>query len=234
MRVIVIIPALNEAGCIGDLVKATLAQPVERVIVVDNGSTDATAQVAQAAGAQVVSEPRRGYGYACAAGVAAAAEADVIVFLDGDFSAQPGEMPNLLAPLATGRADLALGSRVLGSIEPGAMPMQQRFGNWLSAGLMRWLYGLRVTDLGPFRAVRRDLLRSLDMREMTFAWPTEMTVKAARRRARIVEVPVGWHPRRAGESKVGGTLRGTLLAGMQIISVTVRHVFWRPRKANPI
>ncbi len=224
MRTTVIIPALNEAGCIGDLVKAALAQPVSAVVVVDNGSTDDTAGAARQAGARVVREPRRGYGYACAVGVAAAADADALVFLDGDYSFAPDEMPALLAPLREGRADLVLGSRPLGHIQPGSMPLPQRFGNWLVARLMRSIYKLPMTDLGPYRAVRRDLLASLDMREMTFGWPTEMIVKAARRGARIVEVPVSYHSRRAGRSKVSGTLRGALLAGCTILGVTFRYM----------
>jgi len=224
MKVAVIIPALNEAGCIGDLVTEALAQPVDQVIVADNGSTDDTGAVAQQAGAHVVREPRRGYGYACTAGVATSDDADVLVFLDGDYSFLPGEIPALLAPLREGRADLVLGSRELGTIAPGAMPPHQRFGNWLVARLMGVLYGLRVTDLGPYRAIRRDLLLELGMQEMTFGWPTEMMVKTARRGARIVEVPVSFHPRRAGRSKVSGTVRGTILAAYYILSVTFRYM----------
>ena len=224
MKVSVIIPALNEAGNIGEIVKQTLAQPVQQVIVVDNGSTDDTAAVARRAGAWVITESRRGYGRACAAGVAAA-EADVIAFLDGDFNFSPTELSIVITPIISGRADLVLGSRVLGHIEAGAMPPQQRFGNWLAASLMRLLYGIPVTDLGSYRAIRRDLLLSLNMREMTFGWPTEMAVKAARRKARIVEVPVSFHARRMGKSKVSGTLRGTLLAGYYILGVTFRYAF---------
>ena len=223
MKITVIIPALNEVGCIGDLVQETLSQSVDEIIVVDNGSTDGTAGAAQQANAQVVCEPRRGYGYACAAGVVAATDADVIVFLDGDYSSLPSEMLLLLAPLIENRADLVLGSRTLGEIAPGAMPPHQRFGNWLAARLMRMLYGLRVTDLGPYRAIKTDLLRALDMREMTYGWPTEMMVKAARQHARILEVPVSYHPRRAGRSKVSGTLRGTVLAAYYILGVTLRY-----------
>ena len=223
MKITVVIPALNEVGCIGDLVQETLSQSVDEIIVVDNGSTDGTAGAAQQANAQVVCEPRRGYGYACAAGVVAATDADVIVFLDGDYSSLPSEMLLLLAPLIENRADLVLGSRTLGEIAPGAMPPHQRFGNWLAARLMRMLYGLRVTDLGPYRAIKTDLLRALDMREMTYGWPTEMMVKAARQHARILEVPVSYHPRRAGRSKVSGTLRGTVLAAYYILGVTLRY-----------
>jgi len=227
MNVTVIIPALNEAGCIGDLVMATLAQPIHEVVVVDNGSTDDTAGIAQRAGARVVLAARRGYGYACAAGAAGVStEAEALVFMDGDFSFAPDEMPRLLTPLAAGTADLVLGSRVLGSIQAGSMPPPQRFGNWLVARLMARLYGLPVTDLGPYRAVRRDLLVGLDMREMTFGWPTEMIIKAARRRARIVEAPVSYRSRRAGQSKVSGTLKGTVMAGYVILGTTVRYARW--------
>ena len=233
MNVTVIIPALNEAGCIADLVREVQAQPVAQIIVVDNGSTDSTGTEAQGAGAFVVDEPRRGYGYACAAGVAAAGDADVLVFLDGDYSSLPGEMPVLLAPLRDVGADLVLGSRELGHIAPGAMLPHQRFGNWLASRLMGRLYGVRVTDLGPYRAIRRDLLLAMDMVEMTFGWPTEMTVKAARHQARIVEVPVSWHPRRAGQSKVSGTLRGTVLAAYYILGTTLRYARWRPEAPEP-
>jgi glycosyltransferase involved in cell wall biosynthesis len=227
-QVAVIIPALNEAGNIAGLVAELRAAVAAEIIVVDNGSTDDTAAVAAAAGARVVTEPRRGYGYACAAGVAAADGAELVVFMDGDGSFLPAELPALLAPLLEGRADLVLGSRPLGHIAPGAMPPQQRFGNWLAAGLMRLFYRMDVTDLGPYRAIRRDLLESLAMREMTYGWPTEMMVKAARRGARIIEAPVSFHPRRSGKSKVSGTLRGTLLAARYILGVTLRYA-WAPR-----
>lgn len=227
-RITVIIPALNEAGNIQRLVKEVLAVAPVQVIVVDNGSIDATAQEACAAGAQVVAEPRRGYGYACAAGAAADQEADILVFLDGDYSFLPGELPLLLAPILTGQADLVLGSRSRGHIAPGAMPPHQRFGNWLVARLMNWLYGLSITDLGPYRAIRRSLLAQLDMREMTFGWPTEMMTKAARRGARLVEVPVSFHPRQAGRSKVSGTVRGTILATWFILGVTLRYAWNHP------
>ena len=223
MKTSVIIPALNEAGNIAGLVREALAQPIERVIVVDNGSTDDTAQLAHQAGAQVVSEQRRGYGYACAAGVAAAGKDDILVFLDGDYSSLPGEMMRLVEPVRADEADLVLGSRPLGHIAAGAMPAHQRFGNWLVSRLMGRLYSLHVTDLGPYRAIRADLLRGLEMREMTFGWPTEMMVKAAKQGLRITEVPVSYHARRAGHSKVSGTLRGSILAAYYILSVTARY-----------
>jgi glycosyltransferase involved in cell wall biosynthesis len=222
----VIIPALNEAGNIHHLVTEVLATAPVKVIVVDNGSTDATADEARAAGAQVLHEPRRGYGYACAAG-AAASEADILVFLDGDYSSLPEELPIILAPILAGEADLVLGSRYRGHIAPGAMPLHQRFGNWLVARLMSWLYGLAITDLGPYRAIRHPLLKSLDMQEMTFGWPTEMMTKAARRGVRIVEVPVSFHKRRMGRSKVSGTVRGTILATWYILGVTLRYAWVR-------
>jgi glycosyltransferase involved in cell wall biosynthesis len=223
LTTVVIIPALNEAGNIYRLVLEVLATTPVQVIVVDNGSTDATAEEARAAGAQVVYEERRGYGYACAAGVAAAKGADILAFLDGDYSFLPGELPTILTPLLAGEADLVLGSRYRGHIAPGAMPPQQRFGNWLVARLMKALYGLPLTDLGPYRAIRYPLLISLNMQEMTFGWPTEMIVKAAQQQARIIEVPVSFHNRRAGRSKVSGTLRGTILAGWFILGVTLRY-----------
>ena len=224
-RITVIIPALNESGNIRQLVYEVQATVPAEVIVVDNGSTDSTAQEARQAGAKVVGEPRRGYGYACAAGVAETNQADIMVFLDGDYSFAPSDLPSLLAPINEDRADLVLGSRALGHITPGAMPPHQRFGNKMVSRLMNILYGLSITDLGPFRAIRRSLLMQLDMQEMTFGWPTEMIVKAAHHGARIMEVPVSYHPRRFGHSKVSGTVRGTILAAWFILGVTLRYAW---------
>ncbi len=228
-RTAVIIPALNEAGNIAALVQEILAQPVDFVVVVDNGSEDETAVFAHNAGAVVVSEPRRGYGYACAAGTAVALErhADILIYIDGDFSSLPSELPQLLTPIQQNEADLVLGSRTLGHIAAGAMPPHQRFGNWLSARLMNLLYRVTVTDLGPYRAIRADLLHALKMQEMTFGWPTEMMVKTAKRNGRILEVPVSWHTRRSGRSKVSGTLRGSILAAYYILGTTIRYAVGR-------
>ncbi len=223
--VTVIIPALNEAGNIRKLAEEVRAIAPVDVIVVDNGSTDSTAQEAQEAGAKVVHEPRRGYGFACAAGVAESQEADVLVFLDGDHSFSPSDLPSLLAPILNDQAELVLGSRELGHIEPGAMFPQQRFGNWLVSRLTNLLYGLSITDLGPYRAIRRSLLMQLNMREMTYGWPAEMIVKSARLGAKILEVPVSYRNRRFGQSKVSGTVRGTVLAGWHILNVTFRYAW---------
>jgi glycosyltransferase involved in cell wall biosynthesis len=227
LKTAIIIPARDEELPLPGVIAEIPVGAADAVIVVDNGSTDRTAAVARQAGALVVSEPRAGYGYACAAGVRAAAErgAEVLVFLDGDGSFDPGQVHDLLAPIEAGDADLVLGSRPAGGMEKGAMPPHARFGNWMVARLMRLLYGLEVTDLGPYRAIRTDLLARLDMREMTYGWPTEMMVKAARRKARIVEAPVRYRVRRAGRSKVSGTVRGTLLASKAILFVTLRYAF---------
>ncbi len=234
MKTAVILPARNEASPLPGVLAEIPTEVVDLVVVVDNGSADGTAAVARQAGAVVVSEPRAGYGFACAAGVRAAAEqgAEVMVFLDADGSFDPAQMPNLLAPISSGRADLVLGSRRSGGMERGAMPPHARLGNGLVALLMRLLYGLQVTDLGPYRAIRADLLAYIGMREMTYGWPTEMMVKAAREGARVVEVPVRYRVRRGGRSKVSGTLRGTMLATYYILFVTLRYAFGRKGKAG--
>lgn len=226
----VVIPALNEEEVIGDQVAEVLnaaRQPdlpatLTDVYVVDNGSTDRTAERAAAAGAVVVAEPRRGYGRACLSGLLAAGEVDLIVLMDGDGSDRPDELPRLLAPLLAGEADLVLGSRVLGDAEPGSLLPQQRVGNWIAAQLLRLLYGIRVTDIGPFRVVRRRDLLSLGMSEMTYGWSVEMMARAARRGLRLREVPVGYRRRAGGESKVSGNLRASVRAGFRIIAAILR------------
>jgi glycosyltransferase involved in cell wall biosynthesis len=217
-----IIPALNEERSIGAVLRAIPRDVVTEVIVVDGGSADGTADLAAANGATVVREHRRGYGRACAAG-AAAAHGDVLVFLDADGASDPREIAGLLAPIARGEADLVLGSRLAGTMAAGAMPWHQHVGNHLSAGLLRRFYGLPVTDLGPYRAVRRGLLADLAIHDLTYGWPTEMVVKAARAGWRITEVPVSCHPRTGGQSKISGTVRGTILATFHILRTIARY-----------
>lgn len=223
-----IIPARDEAAAIGGVVHALRRRPeVHRVIVVDNGSRDRTADHARSAGAEVVSEPVAGYGRACAAGVRAAAGADVVVLLDGDAADDPADLPRVLAPLLAGGADLVVGSRSRGTMERGAMGAHQRAGNRLALLALRRLHGLSATDLGPLRAIRRRDLMALDMREMTYGWSAEMAAKSARAGLRYAEVPVGYR-RRIGVSKVGGTLRGSIGAGWGILGAVVRARRWSP------
>jgi glycosyltransferase involved in cell wall biosynthesis len=227
VRVAVIIPALNEEAVIARVLSEVPREIVEQVIVVDNGSTDGTAEQAAAAGATVVQEERRGYGYACAAGVASAGkEFDVLAFMDGDGSDDAAQLPNLLAPLQAGKADLVLGSRVLGPAQRGALLPHQRLGNSLTTGLIRLLYGQRLTDLPPFKAVRSATLSGLGMSEMTYGWTIEMIVKSARKKLPIVEVPVSTRPRMGGKSKVSGTLKGTVLAAYYMLGTTLKYA-WR-------
>ena len=227
MIVDAIIPALDEEATVGRVVRAILGgSAVRTVVVVDNGSRDATAEVARAAGAEVVSEPRRGYGAACLAGIAhAAARAEpchVLVFLDGDLSDDSADVARLLEPIARGAADLVIGSRTRGA-EPGALTPQQRAGNAVAVAVIRALYGHRYTDLGPLRAIRLSSLVSLGMVDRDYGWTVEMQVKALRRGLRVVEVPVGYRRRAGGKSKVSGTLRGTIGAGWKILTTIARH-----------
>jgi len=220
VKVNVVIPALNEAQAIGRVVRAVPAGSVDRVIVVDNGSTDTTAKEALAAGASVVEEPVRGYGAACLAGARAAAEADIIVFMDGDYSDDPAELPSLLFPLSRDEADLVIAKRKL---EKGSMPWHARFGNHLIVSLLRWLYHVPLEDLGSFRAIRKEVLLGLKMEQMTYGWPVEMIVKAARRGYRIRSVPVRYR-RRLGVSKVSGSLRASILAAYYMLIVPLRDL----------
>ena len=219
------IPALDEEEAIG-LVLAEIPPVVSDVIVVNNGSRDRTAQVARAAGARVVDEPRRGYGQACLAGIAAEPEADVIAFLDADHSDYPAQLVDVLSPILAGEADLVIGSRNLGRRARGAQPLHAVLGTRLCVGLMNLLVGTRATDLGPFRAITADALRALRMRDRNFGWTVEMQVKAARRGLRVREVPVDYRPR-LGRSKVSGTLSGTVRAGAKILGTIARHAFSR-------
>ena len=220
----VIIPALNEEEPIAGVVREVAATnvPVE-IIVVDNDSTDRTAQRAREAGARVVKAPR-GYGRACAAGVAALRpECDIVVFLDGDGSDCPEFITQLIGPIAAGTHDFVIGSRTRGQREAGSMNFQQVLSGRIAGAVLRWLYGVRYTDMCPLRAIRRDALERLGMREQTYGWNLEMQMKAARARLRILEIPVNHRRRAGGESKVSGTLRGTFVAGARIIATLV-HV----------
>lgn len=217
-----IIPALNEEAALPGVI-ASIPEWVERIIVVDNGSTDQTGSVARAAGAVVISEPTRGYGRACQAGIAHASDGphvspDVLVFLDADGSDVPEQMHRLVDPIAAGRADMVIGSRTRGTLTPGAMTAPQRLGNALAPALIHWLWGERYSDLGPFRAIRFSSLRSLRMDDNTYGWTVQMQIRAARAGLRAMEVPVDYRRRRAGKSKISGTVRGVVKAGMKILS----------------
>jgi glycosyltransferase involved in cell wall biosynthesis len=223
MNTSVVIPALNEEEPIADVVRACLATSVpNEVIVVDNGSTDQTAERAREAGARVVAAPR-GYGRACAAGVSAVSpQTDLIVFLDGDGSDCPELMDRLVRPIADGTADFVIGSRTRGEREKGSMNAQQVFAGYLAGWLIRPLYGVKYTDMCPFRAIRRDALEKLGMKEETYGWNLEMQMRAARAGLRVLEVPVNHRCRTGGESKVSGTLRGTFVAGTRILATLFR------------
>ncbi len=226
LRVTAIIPALDEEEAIGPTVARLDRGLVQEIIVVDNGSRDRTADRAAAAGARVVFESRPGYGSACLAGVRAAQHTDVFVFLDGDGSDVPEDLPWVLAPILRDEADLVLGSRVRGKPEPGSLSAHQIWGNRFLLALLRMLYGKRLTDLGPFRAIRKEALMRLGMSHPTYGWPIEMIVKAAKSGMRIVEVPVNYR-RRVGRSKVAGTVRGSLLAGYHLIATVLRYAWGR-------
>ncbi|MCU1262663.1 MAG: UDP-glucose--dolichyl-phosphate glucosyltransferase, partial [Bryobacterales bacterium] len=228
----VIIPTHNEAQAIGRVLTDLPSNLVTEVIVVDSNSSDGTPDIAAKMGAVVIQEPRRGYGRACLTGLATANSPDVVVFLDGDYSDRPSELPILLAPIAEGRADITLGSRLRERRSAGALPWHQVFGNRLAASLIRLLYGLEISDLGPFRAGRADVLRGLALEETTYGWAVEMILKGALAGFRVVEVPVSYHPR-IGKSKIGGTLKGTVGAAWFIFSLIVRYHFRRRRAGTP-
>ncbi len=222
----VVIPALNEEQALPFVLRDIPRPPVRRVVVADNGSTDRTAEVAREHGAEVVFEPERGYGAACLRALShlAVDAPDVVVFVDGDYSDHPTELPLLVDPIARGRADLVIGSRALGRRERGALTLQQRVGNAIACRALETLYGVRYTDLGPFRAIRWEVLQSLQMQDRNFGWTVEMQIKAARKRARAVEIPVSYRPR-IGVSKVSGTLRGSVNAGVKILWLLGRYAW---------
>jgi glycosyltransferase involved in cell wall biosynthesis len=228
----VIIPTHNEASAIGRVLADLPADLITEVVVVDSNSTDGTPEIAAKMGARVVHEPRRGYGRACLTGLASADAPDVAVFLDGDYSDRPAELPLLLAPITDGRADITLGSRLGEQRVPGALPSHAVFGNRLAACLITLLYGLRISDLGPFRAARADVLRELALEEATYGWAVEMILKGVLQGFRIVEVPVSYYPR-IGKSKISGTVRGTLGAAWFILSLIMRYYFRRRRAGTP-
>lgn len=225
----VLIPAWNEEKSL-PLVLADLPKSwVRQVVVCDNASTDRTGVVAEAGGAVVIRQPERGYGNACLSGMRylrslpPSEQPEIVVFLDGDYSDYPEQLPLVVAPILAGTHDLVIGSRQLGGMEPGAMTFPQRFGNWLAPLLIRWLYGYRFSDLGPFRAIRWDKLLALDMQDRNFGWTVEMQVKAARQKLRCTEVPVRYRKRAGGKSKVSGTLKGAVLAGVKIIATIFKY-----------
>ena len=230
MRLSVIIPTHNEAQAIQRVLADLPSDVTTEVIVVDSNSNDGTPEIAASMGARVIQEPRRGYGRACLTGLASTDSPDVVVFLDGDYSDRPSELPILLAPITGGRADITLGSRLSSKSNSGALPWHQSFGNRFAAGLIRVFFGVDITDLGPFRAGRADVLRALDLKETTYGWAVEMILKGALAGFRVVEVPVSYHPR-IGKSKISGTFKGTVGAAWFILSLIVRYYF-RQRRAG--
>jgi glycosyltransferase involved in cell wall biosynthesis len=227
-RIAVVIPALDEERSIEAVVASIDRVLVAQIVVGDNGSGDRTAELARAAGATVVVERDRGYGAACAAALSRIDPAtDIVVFMDADGSDDPAEMRALVTPIVEGRAELVIGSRVLGNVEPGAMTLPQRFGNRLATRLIEIVYRHRYTDLGPYRAVRKTLLDAIAMRDRRFGWTVEMQVRALQLGARVVEVPASYR-RRIGRSKISGTISGVATAGFWILFTIARC--WRQRQ----
>lgn len=226
----VVIPALDEERAIG-LVLRDIPSFVDRVIVADNGSADGTREVARAHGAVVIVETERGYGAACLRGLEAIGAVDIVVFMDGDYSDHGSEMALLVAPILADEADMVLGSRVLGRREPGSLTPQQRLGNALATWLMRRIWGVSYTDLGPYRAIRVDALRRLGMTDRNYGWTIEMQIRAAVAGLRTREVPVSYRCR-IGASKVSGTLKGTVMAGIKILSTIARFAVLAPPRSH--
>lgn len=224
-RIAVLIPALNEEASLPYVLADMPREVVEEVVVIDNGSSDHTAAVARAGGATVLSEARRGYGWACLAGIEylKTKTPDIVVFLDADYSDHPEELPAVVRPIVAEGYDLVIGSRTKGEADRGALLLQSRFGNALATLLIRLLYGFTYSDLGPFRAIRFPALLGLGMADRTYGWTVEMQIKAVRQRLRIAEVPVRYRKRAGGESKVSGTFKGTLLAGYKILWTVFRY-----------
>ena len=227
-KTVVIIPALNEERSIGQVIGDIPRDLVTEIVVVDNGSTDSTAQVASDSGATVIDEGRMGYGQACLAGISYIKSSsyvpDIIVFLDGDYSDYPQEMNTLLSPITEDGYDLVIGSRTIGERQKGALLPQALVGNYVATRLIKLFYGVSFTDLGPFRAIRYDKLLSLGMRDRTFGWTVEMQIKAAKKGLRCAEVPVSYR-KRIGTSKITGTIAGSFMAGVKIIWMIFRQLF---------
>ena len=223
----VIIPAYNEADSIAHVINE-IPEVVDEVIVVNNNSTDHTVNNAEAAGATVLTEDLRGYGYACLKGMHYIAEQserpDIIVFIDGDYSDYPEELTEVVAPIIEEDFDLVIGARVAAQREKGSMTPQQVFGNWLATTLMKLLFNARFTDLGPFRAIKYDKLLSLEMEDKTYGWTVEMQLKALKKKLRYKEIPVRYK-KRIGVSKVSGTVKGTIFAGVKIIGWIIKYSF---------
>ena len=223
----VIIPAFNEEASIGKVISDIPRAFVQEIIVCDNGSTDSTALKATQSGASVVSEPRSGYGWACLKGMEYVdswdRKPDIVVFLDGDYADYPDEIPDVVRPIVEEGYDMVIGSRPLGHPQPGSLTPPQIFGNWLATSLIKLFYGYKFTDLGPFRAIKYDKLRELQMEDKTYGWTVEMQVKAARLGFTTTEVPVQYRPR-IGQSKVSGTIKGTFLAGYKILWTIFKYL----------
>lgn len=230
MRVSVVIPTRNEASSIARVLADIPRPPASDIVVVDSGSSDGTVAIAAAHGARVVCEPRRGYGRACLTGLDHVAGADIVVFLDGDYSDRPAELPRLIEPILSGRADIVIGSRLAGHRAPGALPWHSVAGNWTAAALIRRMYGVVITDLGPFRAARADVLRRLRLRETGYGWAVELILRGALAGVRIAEVPVSYHPR-IGKSKITGTVRGSVGAAWFIFGRIFQYR-WRSLNAS--
>ncbi|MBL7797891.1 MAG: glycosyltransferase family 2 protein [Saprospiraceae bacterium] len=238
--IVVLIPAFNEEESLPFVLAGIPKAWVREVVVCNNGSTDRTAEVARLIGATVVDARKRGYGSACLAGIRyleqkpPSERPEIVVFLDGDYSDYPDDLPEVVGPILKDEKDLVIGSRLSGRSEPGSMTLPQRFGNWLAPFLIRLLYGYRFSDLGPFRAIRWEKLIALNMRDTNYGWTVEMQIKAARQGLRCAEVPVRYRKRAAGKSKVSGTLKGVVLAGWKIISLIFLLYFFdsKPKTQN--
>lgn len=227
----VLIPAWNEEASLPLVLQDIPKNWVRHIVVCDNGSTDRTAAVAREQGAMVVTQNERGYGNACLAGIRylsglpTSEQPEIVVFLDGDYSDYPDELPMVVGPIINDKMDMVIGSRRLGNMEPGAMTFPQRFGNWLAPLLIRWFFGYRFSDLGPFRAIRWDKLLALGMEDRNFGWTVEMQVKAAKQQLACTEVPVRYRKRAMGKSKVSGTVKGAFKAGVKILSTIFKELF---------